>query len=450
MISKKNIIILLTALILLVVATVFVFMWDGPEVEEQQEEISETIKIFQCNADDITRMVINNPGETIEFVRIDSENWKITGIEDASIKNFSVGMLAGDLASISAKSLVAEKAEKLSPYGLENPSNIAEIYLADGSKKVFLAGDKTALGDGYYCKLGDSDTIYTIYTSLHSSIFASLDDYRDTANLFIDREKITGIRVEKNDYNLNLQLMDEPITMGGYNIATWEMTEPDYNTVDISRLTDYVMDVLPTVTLSSVAGNKSEAAKFGLDKPYAVITVTNLDSPTQVIKLGKTDGDICYIMVDDNKDIYKANSSAFTFVDVDPFLLINKFVNIVNIEDVSNIKVSDGESEFVLAIEGDGDKRKYLFNGAEVEETKFKTEIYQEIIGLTVDKFCSDATYKPPVATVEYNLKDGTYSKAEFVDYNDRNYAVYKDGKCKFIILKKTVNSMLDALKNYK
>ena len=108
MISKKNIIMLLTALILLVVATVFVFMWDGPEVEEQQEEISETIKIFRCNADDITRMVINNPGETIEFVRIDSENWKITGIEDASIKNFSVGMLAGDLASISAKSLVAE------------------------------------------------------------------------------------------------------------------------------------------------------------------------------------------------------------------------------------------------------------------------------------------------------------------------------------------------------
>ena len=100
--------------------------------------------------------------------------------------------------------------------------------------------------------------------------------------------------------------------------------------------------------------------------------------------------------------------------------------------------------------EGEGDKKKYLFKGSEVEEVKFKTEIYQQIIGLTVDKFCDDAKFSKPVVTVEYNLKDGTKSKAEFVDYNDRNYAVYLDGKCKFIILKKSVNSMVEALKAYK
>lgn len=450
MISKKNVIILLTVLVLLIAATVFAFIWEGPSVNEQNEQVSDTVKIFQCNADDITRMVINNPGERIEFVREDSDNWKITGLEESSVKNFSIGMLAGDLASVSAKSTVTDKADSLAPYGLDNPSNSAEIYLSDGSVKTLLSGNKTALGDGYYFKDKDSDVIYTIYTSLHSSIFASLDDYRDTATLFIDREKIIGVRVEKKDYNLNLQLMDEPITMGGYNIATWEMTEPDYNTLDTSRLTDYVMNVLPTVTLSSVVGTKEDAAKFGLDNPYAVITITNLDAPSQTIKLGRTEGEICYVMVDDSTEICQANASAFTFVNVDPFLLINKFVNIVNIEDVNSVKVSDGNSEYILSTEGKDDKKKYLFNGAEVDETKFKTEIYQEIIGLTVDKFCSDATYKTPVATVEYNLKDGTYSKAEFVDYNDRNYAVYKDGKCKFIILKKTVNSMLDALKNYK
>ncbi len=450
MINKRNIIILAVILIGLIASTVFIFMWDGPAVDEQTEEISETIKIFQCNAEDINRIVINNPDERIEFVRADSDKWMISGLEDASVNDFSISMLAGNLASLTAKSLITDKTENLYQFGLDTPSNIAEIYLADGSKKIFLSGNKTALSDGYYFKDKDSDRIYTIYSSLHSSIFASVDSYREIADFYIDKANIIGIRVDKSEYNLNLQLMDEPIIMNGHNIATWEMTEPSYNTIDIAMLTNYVMDVFPTFTLSSVVGSKSEAKKYGLDNPYAVITVTNVDNSIQTIKLGRIDGDICYVLVDDNNDIYKANSSAVTFVDIDPFLLINKFVNIVNIEDVSSIKVFDGESDYVLSIEGEGDNTKYLFNGKNIEEVKFKTELYQQIIGLTVDKFCYDAQYTTPLVAVEYKLKDGTYSKAEFVNYNDRNYAVYKDGKCKFIILKKSVNFMINAIKNFK
>ena len=448
MISKKNVIILSLILLVLVVATAFVFMWDGPQTTEQPEEVSESVKIFKCDANDIQRIVINNPGETIDFRRVDEENWTIAGLEDASIKNFSIGMLAADLASVSAKTTVADTADNLAQYGLDAPVNTAEVYLADGSVTTLMAGNLTVLGDGYYFKSSESDAVYTIYPSLHSSIFAALDDYRDTATLFIDREKIVGVSVEKKDSKLNLQLMDEPITMGGYNIATWEMTEPDYHTIDISRLTDYVMDVLPTVTLSSVAGTKADYGKYGLTKPYAVITVTNVDDTVQTIKLGNIDGDKCYVTTDMDNDVYVANSSAFTFVDVDPFLLINKFVNIVNIEDLGTIKVSDGKTVHTLSVKGDGDDKKYIFDDKEMDETKFKTELYQEVIGLTVDKFCDDAKYTAPVATIEYNLKDGSHTKVEFVEYNDRNYAVFKDGECKFIILKKSVNSMIDALNN--
>ncbi len=450
MICKKNIAILAAVVIVLIAVTVFVFMWDGPTQQTDEASRTETIKIFECDAEEITRIYVTLPGEQIEFVRKDEENWQITGLEDAAIKNFSIGMLASDISSISAKSLVTEKADSLDNFGLANPSHSIVVTFKDGSTKTLYGGNKTAIGDAYYFKTADNDTVYTIYQSLFDSLFSPVDDYRDTANLFIDIQQVVGVNVKKQDYTLNLQLMDEPITMGGYNIATWEMTQPSYQTIDVSRLTTYVMDILPTVTVGSVVSDRKDYANYGLDNPYAVITVTNTDGSAHVIKLGNSNKDEYYILVNDDTTIYTANKSAFTYVDVDPFLLINKFVHIANIDDMSAVTVDAAGAQYKLAIEGDGDNKKYLFNGTEIEEEAFKTELYQQVIGLIVDEFCSDAVYGTPDVTIEFVTKDGGKTKIEFVDYDDRNYAVFKDGNCEFIILKKSVNSIVNALKDYK
>ncbi|MBQ7901742.1 MAG: DUF4340 domain-containing protein [Clostridia bacterium] len=449
MINKKNIIILVSAIVVLTAITALVFMWDGtPETEEQSTE-SQVITIFKGDEASISTINVTIPGENITFNRVDSENWQIQGLENVSIKNFSIGMLASDVATITAKSLVEQNAADLAKYGLENPQYIISASFSDGTVKTFYGGIQTALGDAYYFKDKDSADVYTIYSNKFDSMFADTMSYRDTASLYINKETVVGVKVEKKDYTLNLQLMDEPLTLGGYNLATWEMTQPSYQTIDISRLTTYVMDVLPTVTINSIVSDNNDYANYGLDKPYAVVTVTNTDGSKQTIKLGNSNDNEYYILVDDDTTIYSANKEAFTYVDVDPFLLINKFVSIYNIDDVDNVVVKSGGAEYKLSLEGDGDNRSYKLNGTAVEEEKFKTELYQQVIGLIVDEFCYDAVYSTPAVTIEYTLKDGSYSKAEFVNYDDRNYAVFKDGKSEFIILKKNVTAMLDALKAY-
>ena len=46
-------------------------------------------------------------------------------------------------------------------------------------------------------------------------------------------------------------------------------------------------------------------------------------------------------------------------------------------------------------------------------------------------------------------MNDSKKVKLEFVNYSDRNYAVFKNGTCTMQILKKEVNEMLDVLKKY-
>ena len=93
-------------------------------------------------------------------------------------------------------------------------------------------------------------------------------------------------------------------------------------------------------------------------------------------------------------------------------------------------------------------KRK-RHNDADIDEDTFKKELYQCVIGLICNDFCNDAVYGAPDVTIEYTMNDGSKDKLEFVSYNDRNYAVFKNGTCSMQILKKEVNAVVETLKNH-
>ena len=141
-------------------------------------------------------------------------------------------------------------------------------------------------------------------------------------------------------------------------------------------------------------------------------------------------------------------SDGLDFVDVKPFDLVSKFAYITNIDSVSEVVVNAQGEKYVLSISGNDDEKKYTLNGAEIEEDVFKKELYQNIIGLICTDFCADAVYGAPEIVIEYTMNDGSKDKVEFVNYNDRNYAVFKNGECNLQILKKEVNSMVEAIKN--
>ena len=147
MIKKKNIIILLCVLVVLCVATVVLFKWEGNDTDVSDDYNStETIYIHNGDEAELTKMNVVIPDDEFEFVKIEDDKWQITGLEGTSIKNFSITMLADDLTKLTAKSIVEESASDLSKYGLDNPEyTITGTY---GEKiKTFYAGSLTPLGD---------------------------------------------------------------------------------------------------------------------------------------------------------------------------------------------------------------------------------------------------------------------------------------------------------------
>ena len=450
MIKKRNIIILLAVILVLCGATAGLFMWDGTQNDDTVDDSfnsGDTIYIYDGNADELSKINVTLPDDEFEFVKVEADKWQISGLEGSPVKNYSIKMLADDLSKLTARSVVEENATDLAKYGLDNPLYKITGDFASG-EKTFYAGNSTPVGDGYYFKDADTNTVYTVYNTRFTSLFSSKESYRDITFVKTDMSSLKSISITRGDTKVDVNAMDNPVEMNGFVLAGWEMTTPYKCHLDDSRLQSLVTEKLPKINVISVASDKKDYAKYGLDNPYAEFTVSDTAGISQTVKISPADDGEYYAVTDGDDTIYLLGSDGLDFVDVKPFDLVSKFAYITNIDSVSEVVVNAQGEKYVLSISGNDDEKKYTLNGAEIEEDVFKKELYQNIIGLICTDFCADAVYGAPEIVIEYTMNDGSKDKVEFVNYNDRNYAVFKNGECNLQILKKEVNSMVEAIKN--
>ena len=92
-------------------------------------------------------------------------------------------------------------------------------------------------------------------------------------------------------------------------------------------------------------------------------------------------------------------------------------------------------------------KETYFLDGREIEEKPFKT-MYQSVIGILFD-----AEYTPPLADkpevrLTYNLNVGNVRiyNVNFVPYNVDFYALFINGKSRFLVNRQQIANMLSDL----
>ena len=454
MINKKNIIILVSIIVVLIIATVLVVSLDNSKsqtesnTQTQVQPVGEVISIFKGDLNALTKIEVVLPDENLKFSKDGDGGWSMEGMENDKVKRYKISSLASGVSSVSAKSLVEENAQDLTKYGLENPQHMILAEFGSDVVKMY-CGDITTANDSYYFRVDGSNNVYTIYSVTYESLFSNSESYRAMPSVAVTTETVCGVKIERDDMTINLQLMETPITVNSTNYATWEMTSPSYHTIDNTRLSTHIMDKLPYVTIDGAVSDAKNYSDYGLDNPYAVITITNTDDTKQIFKISPYGTDKYYVLVNHDTTVYYSYYDRFSFVDVKPFDLVNKFISFYSFNDFSTVTVNTDSATYTASITTSGDTKKYTVNNKELQEHDFNVNIFQNIIGLLATDLCNDAVYAEPEVVIEYIMTDGSKSKAEFVSYDERNYAVFKDGKCDFMILKKEVKSLIDVLERY-
>ena len=203
----------------------------------------------------------------------DDDSWVKKDETDFPVNQTTLDSAASAIASVDSDR-VLEDVDDLSEYGLDSPSNTIKIVTksdeedGDDITTTLYVGDENSSTSQYYVRKDDDEkTVYLIDSSCVEPFAKSLNDYAQMEDFpaISNTDTITKISVDgDNSYELS---KDE-------DTSTWSVKGSEDEEKADSATVSSLVSSFGSMAYSSLADYKcDDKSKYGLDKPYATITV---------------------------------------------------------------------------------------------------------------------------------------------------------------------------------
>lgn len=433
--TKKILIILAAVFVLLSIAFYFVSNYN-PDTENARKT-SETV-IFSESLDNMEEIIIENQYGSYSFTY--SQNGVTFRGSGEDINTSLIISLFNSFTKLPAISVVSENSENLSDYGLTDPISAISLKTKNG-KSVFYLGNKVTTGNAYYFKTDKNNTVYQLPSSIGDMFCKGPDSFRNLVIVSMVQNSVRGFNITKGGQTLSVSYHEAPEGSYPGAVSTWKITSPLERDADNSLVTDKILAYITSIAADSVAAdNPSDISAYGFNGDR--VTVKS-DSEEISFQVGYK-GDSAYIYVEGKNSVYGISPSKLPFMDVKPFDILEKFTNLISIEDISTIEIKTSDINSVL------DAKTYKIDEAQADEKAFKS-MYMEIIGMSVDGMVEKpVSYTKGAPCIIFNMKDNTKHMLEFCNYDDLNFAVFENGQNTFFMKKTKLTAMLEKLNKFK
>ena len=242
------------------------------EQKESEEDSEESTTVFTASTDNIKSLdfMVDDTKTTFEK---DDDSWVKKDETDFPVNQTTLDSAASAIASVDSDR-VLEDVDDLSEYGLDSPSNTIKIVTksdeedGDDITTTLYVGDENSSTSQYYVRKDDDEkTVYLIDSSCVEPFTKSLNDYAqmDDFPAISNTDTITKISVDgDNSYELS---KDE-------DTSTWSVKGSEDEEKADSATVSSLVSSFGSMAYSSLADYKcDDKSKYGLDKPYATITV---------------------------------------------------------------------------------------------------------------------------------------------------------------------------------
>lgn len=460
------------------------------KTESSSEEESKT-EVFSVKKDDI---------KSLEFI-VDKKEVTFEKKDDSWVKKdetaFPVNQTTLDSAASAIETVeadrVLEDVEDLTEYGLDSPSNTVTVDTADGTTKFNIGDENTSTNQYYISRDDDDSTVYVVAADTVSPFMNSLYDYAQGEDFpTIDPSTVKKVQVSEDKASYVLEENSDG--------ATWDVSgdgNSDKESADTTAAGNVTSGLGSFAFDQFVNYNAEDLSQYGLDKPYATITVDyqekvkndstdstesgendstasesgdsadtdsgseDADSKTTtvdkqlVIYVGDEAGDGSRYVTVDNKQIYTMSTDTLSAViDKTPSDLWSLIANYLSVKNLDQLQVTYGETTSTVNVsretstDDDGNEKEtttYQLDGKEIESTTFTT-FYNKLINMAGQKRLTDA-YTPaadPEMTAVFTDSDKNQTTVTFYTYDTNYYAAVVGDKV-FLVNKMTVKEMFNA-----
>ena len=268
---KKKSVNLITAVGVLVVLSgayvgvkAYVAKQEAADTESAEEENPEIISIASADVKSI-KFVIDKKEVTFEK---DGDSWVKSDETAFPVDQDKIDTLVSALSSIKAERTL-ENVEDASEYELDQPENTITVTTEDGETTVIQLGMENDSTSQEYIDLNkDSSTVYVVSNSTFSSFEGTLYDFaKSGAFPTVDSSTVSKISVDGKDSSYVVEKDENNF---------WNITgDGETEKADSAKATSLASALSSVAYASYVNYNcaEDELSQYGLDKPYAEITV---------------------------------------------------------------------------------------------------------------------------------------------------------------------------------
>lgn len=470
--KKKKIVpmIILLAVVAVLLICYFLLKNYNREQEKKEEAAAENDVVISFAEDDIKNLSFLISDKRVSFTR-NEDGWVYDDDAQFPVDDDQMKVLTDALAEVTANRTLTD-VEDLSSYGLDEPEDVIQVTDQEDKVTEITVGDTNeSTGDCYISLNEDSRTVYTVTGDLSTVFSGSLMNYAKGD----DYPTITGGSIER----ITLTGGENPFTLEKSEDSTsgWILTDGSGKQIDVGS--SYVSTLQSAAAGLDYANyyeyNCTDFSKYGLDQPYAVLTVdyTETAADEEADENGETDTEeVSRQMVlrigneneEGNRYVSIEGSTQVHGISVDS---LNELLqpSDENMEDlsVSNVPVSAIDKLTVVykntthyyeikeeTAKGSDESAEessetvYYRDGEKIDSLSFSS-FYNKAIGMTAQKTTQDN----PSGTAEMKLlfqkSDGSEINVEYYSYDTNFYlALRQDGK-KYLVNKMNVREMFNA-----
>lgn len=453
--------------------------------EEQESDEEQTVSFLSGNVDELNRVSFIMDKEERTFEKKD-DTWMLLGDDSFPVDQDKIINALGAYTSTEADRELTD-VESLEEYGLDEPLNTITFTKENGEETTVRIGMKNeSTGQYYVNKDDDENTVYVVPEASFEIFMNSLYDFAKMETFpDVNSGNIKKIKMESGDKILEVEQ--------DANTGFWNLFDGSASEKADSAKASSLASVISSLEYSEfVDYHCTDESQYGLDKPYAVITVdyqeeeetssedkdssldenetveaetdTTDDDETDTVLVDKqlvlyigdeAEDDTRYVRVNDSNQIYTISQeqlSALTDKEISDFWDLT--VSYVSINDLDTLKVETGNEIKEINVsretseDEDGETQEtvsYEVDGETLDETSFTT-FYNKLVNMAGQKRLTEEIQlsNSPEMTIAIKKTDGSEIEVEYYEY-DSNFYAAKNGEKIFLVNKMTVKEMFSA-----
>lgn len=445
MFNKKIIVPLIAVVVLLLALLAVTMIDDKPDdtnivssAETDENEVQG--KVLDFDTSTVSRIYVKTSDESFGLIKND-DKWIMENNENASISSGSVNMLVSSLDSISYTDSVTDGSISAVDCGITDEADYISFTSELGEVTV-TRGMTTTDGTLCYVMTSLSEDIYFADATSVSELFKPLKTYRNGAALKVDFDNLNKITVN-NDELITLEKGNSDKDNAVYN--EWKMLTPVALGANDETISTKIVDFLKTIKIQGFASDNGNFSDFGMGDKSKYISLTDSSGKTNTVYFSSQLNGKYYISVDDSKTIYEVALSDAPYISLKAIDLADRNINLAKMTNISMVTLKGADIDYTVEFLDEGGK----INGTDVSKDAMNQSVFTSVCGLMADDIYTGSVGATEI-TMNFEYKDSTSDTIVFSSYNDRYYAVSKNGYVRYLILKTKLSDLTKLLDNYR